>query len=134
MFIKPFLLFSIATITFFVIDFTWLGLVARNFYKAELGTLMKTDINWIAAIAFYLIFIFGILFFAVYPAINSNSIQKAFIYGALFGFIAYSTYDLTNLATLKDWPIKLTIIDILWGTILSASVATITFYISRHLN
>lgn len=132
--IKPIILYLIATVTFFAIDLTWLGLIARKFYFSELSHLMKTDINWVAAIIFYLIFIVGILVFAVYPAINSNSIQKAIILGALFGFIAYATYDLTNLATLKDWPLKLTFVDILWGSILSATVATITFYLNRFIN
>lgn len=132
--LKPIALYIIATITFFAIDLTWLGLIARKFYFSQLGHLMKTDINWIAAISFYLIFIVGILVFAVYPAINSNSIQKAIILGALFGFIAYATYDLTNLATLKDWPIKLVIVDMLWGAVISALVASITFYLSRYVN
>jgi len=134
MLIKPIILYVIATITFFAIDLTWLGLIARKFYFDQLGHLMKTDINWIAAITFYLIFIVGILVFAVYPALNSNSIQKALLLGALFGFIAYATYDLTNLATLKDWPVKLVIVDMIWGAILSASVAVITFYLSRYIN
>jgi len=132
--LKPVILYIIATITFFAIDLTWLGLIARKFYLDQLGHLMKTDINWVAAISFYLIFIVGILVFAVYPAINSNSIQKAIILGALFGFIAYATYDLTNLATLKDWPIKLVIVDMIWGAILSTLVASITFYLSRYIN
>ena len=132
--LKPIVLYLIATITFFAIDLTWLGLIARKFYFDQLGHLMKTDINWVAAIIFYLIFIVGILIFAVFPAINSNSIQKAIILGALFGFIAYATYDLTNLATLKDWPIKLVIVDMIWGSILSATVATVTFYLSRYIN
>jgi uncharacterized membrane protein len=132
--LQPIILYIIATVTFFIIDLTWLGLIARKFYFNQLGHLMKTDINWTAAIIFYLIFIVGILVFAVYPALNSNSLQKAIILGALFGFIAYATYDLTNLATLKDWPIKLVAVDMIWGSILSASVAGITFYISKFIN
>ena len=132
--LKPIALYLIATITFFAIDLTWLGLIARKFYFSQLGHLLKTDINWVAAISFYLIFIVGILVFAVYPALNSNSIQKAIILGALFGFIAYATYDLTNLATLKDWPLKLVFVDMIWGSILSATVASVTFYLSRYIN
>lgn len=136
MILQPIVLYIIATVTFFAIDLVWLGFIARKFYFDQLGNLARSpnDINWAAAILFYLIFIVGILIFAVYPAINSNSIQKALILGALFGFIAYATYDLTNLATLKDWPIKLVVVDMIWGAILSASVASITFYISRHIN
>lgn len=132
--LKPIALYLIATITFFAIDLTWLGLVARKFYFSQLGHLMKTDINWVAAISFYLLFIVGIIVFVVYPAINSNSLQKAILLGALFGFIAYATYDLTNLATLKDWPLKLVIVDMIWGAVLSATVASITFYLSRYIN
>ena len=136
MILQPIVLYIIATVTFFAIDLVWLGFVARKFYFDQLGNLARSpnDINWAAAILFYLIFIVGILIFAVYPAINSSSIQKALILGALFGFIAYATYDLTNLATLKDWPIKLVIVDMIWGAVLSASVASITFYLSRHIN
>lgn len=134
--LQPVALYIIATITFFSIDLIWLGLIARKFYFEQLGNLAKSpnDINWFAAIIFYLIFILGILVFAVFPALNENSIQKAILLGALFGFIAYATYDLTNLATLKDWPIKLVAVDMLWGATLSASVSAITFYLSRFIN
>lgn len=134
--LQPIALYIIATITFFAIDLVWLGFVARKFYFDQLGGLARNpnDINWFAAIAFYLIFIVGILVFAVYPAINSESIQKAILLGAFFGFVAYATYDLTNLATLKDWPVKLVAVDLVWGTVLSASVATITYYLSRYIN
>ena len=134
--LQPIALYIVATITFFAIDLVWLGFIARNFYFDQLGNLARNpnDINWVAAIIFYLVFILGILVFAVYPAINSESLQKAIILGAFFGFVAYATFDLTNLATLKDWPVKLVVVDMIWGTVLSASVATITFYLSRYIN
>ena len=81
-----------------------------------------------------MIFILGILVFAVYPAINSDSLQKAILLGAFFGFVAYATYDLTNLATLKDWPVKLVVVDLIWGTVLSGTVATVTFILSKYIN
>lgn len=112
---------------FFIIDMIWLGFVASSFYRNQLGDLLQ--INWPAAIVFYLIYIVGILFFAVIPALDANSLQKAIIYGALFGFFTYATYDMTNLATLKDWPLTVVIVDIIWGTILSASVAGISYYL-----
>jgi uncharacterized membrane protein len=119
--------YIIATLSFFVIDILWLGLIARNFYRNQIGHLMADDVNWPAAIIFYLLFILGIVIFAVSPALDTGKLSTALIYGALFGFFTYATYDLTNLATLKDWPILMVVIDIAWGTFLSAAVASITY-------
>jgi len=126
MFIK---LFIIALLVFFIIDMLWLGLVAKKFYDKHLGFIMKAEVNWIAAVIFYMIFIIGILLFVIVPAVNSKSWTYALLYGALFGFVSYSTYDLTNLATLKDWPLTVTIVDLIWGTVLSASVSVITYFV-----
>lgn len=90
-------------------------------------------VNWTAAIVFYLIFIVGILIFAVAPALESQSWQKALVLGALFGFFTYATYDLTNLATLREWPLTVTLVDMVWGAVLSGSVATVSFFIGRSL-
>ena len=95
----------------------------------ELGHLLKANVNWIAAIIFYLIFIGGLVFFAIMPAVDKNLWTQALLLGALFGFITYATYDLTNLATLKDWPLMITIIDLIWGTSLGALVSTITYFL-----
>lgn len=122
-------IYLIAVIVFFAIDMLWLGVIAKNFYQNQIGSLMKKDINWVSAIIFYLLFVVGIVFFAIYPAIQANSWTQAFFLGAFFGFITYMTYDLTNLATLKNWPLKLAIVDILWGTILATSVSTATYFI-----
>ncbi len=126
MFIK---LFLVAFAVFLVIDLVWLGLIAKKFYRKHLGFLMSENVNWIAAIVFYVIFIVGIVLFVVSPALEANSLKHTLIYGALFGFVTYSTYDLTNLATLKNWPVLITIIDLIWGTFLSTSVSVITFLI-----
>ena len=115
---------------FFVIDMVWLGLVANKFYSAQLGHLLG-PVNWPAAIIFYLLYIVGIIIFAVHPALVAGSLGKAILYGALFGFFAYATYDLTNLATLKDWPILVTIVDLMWGTILTGSVAAVSYYLAK---
>lgn len=128
-----FKLYLLATPIFFAIDMVWLVLIARKFYSQQMGDLLTKNINWPAAILFYLIFIAGIILFAVMPAIKEQSLFKAFTYGAFFGLCAYATYDLTNLATTRDWPLTLTIVDIAWGTVLSASVSTLTFIISRQL-
>ena len=92
---------------------------------------MSENVNWSAALLFYLIFIVGILFFAVLPALKSGQWQQAAIYGALFGFFTYATYDLTNLATLRDWPIKVVIIDIIWGIVLCGLVAVSSFHVGK---
>jgi len=126
-------LYLLTVPVFFVIDLLWLGVVARGFYRDNLAHLLSATVNWPAAIVFYLIFIAGILYFAVLPALAEGSVWRAVINGALFGFFTYMTYDLTNLATLPDWPIRVVIVDILWGTVLCASVATSAFYIGRWL-
>ncbi len=130
MFIK---LYAIALPVFFVIDMIWLGLVAKNFYKNQIGFLMKPDINWTAGIIFYLLFIIGLVYFVIAPAVENGSWMNAFIFGALFGLITYATYDLTNLATLKDWPLMLTLVDLAWGATLGSLVSVITYFISSKI-
>lgn len=118
---------------FFFIDILWIGVLARGFYRRQLEFILSPQINWIAAIVFYLLYIAGILFFAVRPAITGKSWIQAAILGALFGFFTYATYDLTNLATIKDWPMAVVIVDILWGVCLCTLVALSSFRISRWL-
>ena len=130
MFIK---LFLIALPVFFIIDMAWLGLVAKKFYDQHLGFLMKPDITWYAAIIFYLLFITGLVTFVISPAVEKHSWSHAILFGALFGLITYSTYDLTNLATIKDWPVIVTVVDLIWGIVLSASVSIITYLIANKI-
>ena len=130
---KIFILYLLTVPVFFLIDMTWLGLVAKNFYRSQLSTLMRTDIIWWAAILFYFLFILGIILFAVMPAVSAGSWMKALTLGAMFGFFTYMTYDLTNYSTLNGWPLTLVVVDILWGTLLSASVATASFFISGFI-
>jgi uncharacterized membrane protein len=111
----------------------WLGLVAKNFYARQIGFLMKSNVNWMAAILFYLLFIAGLVVFVITPSLEKASLTRALLMGALFGLITYATYDLTNLATLKDWPIALTIVDLMWGSILAASVSAITYTVAAKL-
>ncbi len=122
-----FKLYGIAFVLFLIIDLIWLGLIAKNLYQNQIGSLLKTDTNWTAAIIFYLLFIGGLVFFAIQPSITSETLWKAMLYGALFGFITYATYDLTNLATLEGWPIKITIIDLMWGSFSGASTSSLTY-------
>lgn len=126
--------YVLTSIVFFAIDMLWLGLIAKNLYRNYLGHFLSDEVNWVAAIIFYLIFIAGILFFAVYPAVQKESFVNAIILGALFGFFTYATYDLTNYATLKDWPIQIVFIDIAWGAFLSAMVSLSGYFIMRFVN
>ena len=126
-------LFLIALPTFFVIDMIWLILVARKFYNKHLGSLMKPDIGWHAAILFYLIFIAALVIFVIGPAVEKHSWVHALVYGAFFGLVTYATYDLTNLATLKDWPLLVTIVDLIWGMTLAASISVVTYLISTKI-
>lgn len=126
-------LYCIALPVVFAIDMIWLGLVARSFYSRQLGSLMTPNINWIAAILFYLLFIFGLVYFVITPAVERGSWEHALMSGALFGIITYATYDLTNLATIRDWPLLVTIVDLAWGAVLAASVSTVTYIIGKKI-
>jgi len=130
MFLK---LYLIALPVFFAIDMVWLGFVAKNFYRQQIGFLMKPDINWTAAIIFYLIFIGGLVTFVISPAFEKQSWLHALLYGAFFGLVTYATYDLTNLATTKDWPLLVTIVDLIWGSVLAASISVITYFIAVRI-
>jgi uncharacterized membrane protein len=127
-------LYLLTVPVFFAIDLLWLGVVAKNFYQDNLAHLLSPDVNWPAAFIFYFMYIAGIILFAVKPGLDAGSLAKAALWGALFGFFTYATYDLTNLATLREWPIKVVVVDILWGTLLCTSVASCSFMIGRWLN
>lgn len=131
--LKIFISYLLTTIVFLIIDLTWLGFIAKDLYKKYLGHYLTDNVNWTAALIFYLLFIIGISIFAIYPAVNKNSYITAIVLGALFGFFTYATYDLTNLATLKDWPLTIVFIDILWGSFLTASVSLAGFYIVKFI-
>ena len=126
-------LYAITLPVFFAIDLLWLGVIAKKLYARYLGHLMKEQVNWTSAIVFYLLFIVGILIFAVVPALKEGSLSRALIYGALFGFFAYATYELTNLAVIRDWPIGIVWIDILWGIVLTGSVAGLSYLLGSWL-
>lgn len=126
-------LYAIALPVFFAVDMAWLGLVAKNFYRRQIGHLLKPDVNWTAAIAFYLLFLAGLVFFVIEPAVEKKSLADAVVRGAFFGLVTYATYDLTNLAVAKDWPLAITIVDMAWGAVLAASVAAITYAIALKI-
>jgi len=110
-------------VAFFAIDMLWLGVIARGFYQKHLGFLLRPDPNWIAAIVFYLMFIGGLLVFVLVPALQTGSVRKVLILGALFGLITYATYDLTNLATVKNWPWIISVVDLVWGAVIATTVS-----------
>jgi len=126
-------LYLATLIAFFAIDMIWLGLVARTFYRKYLGFLLAPSTNWLAAIIFYLLFIVGILVFVVLPGLENNSLKTTLLRAALFGLVTYATYDLTNLATVKDWPVIVSIVDITWGIVLSVLVSLIGFWAGKRL-
>jgi uncharacterized membrane protein len=127
MFVK---LYLIALPVFLAIDMVWLTLVAKNFYAKQIGFLMAKNPNLFAALIFYLIFIAGLIIFVITPALDKKMWTQALLTGAFFGLVTYATYDLTNLATIKDWPLIITIVDLIWGMVLSATVSVITFFIA----
>ena len=122
-------LYFISLFVFLGIDSIWLLFIAKKFYADQLGYLMAKTPNLLAALIFYLLFIVGVVFLVLAPALKNNSLSQAILMGALFGLCSYATYDLTNLATIKDWPIIITLIDMIWGTTLSAVVAGVSFSI-----
>ncbi len=126
-------LYLIALPIFFLVDMIWLGVIAKNFYKNQIGFLMKPDVNWTAAIIFYLLFLVGVVLFVIEPALEKKDLMFALSRGALFGLITYATYDLTNLATLKDWPLKVVVVDMIWGAVLSGTVCGSSYWIANKL-
>jgi len=124
-------LYLIALPIFSVIDLIWITVFAKNFYQEQIGHLMASEVRLGPAVLFYLLFLFGLIFFAVMPAIRENNWAQALISGALFGLICYATYDLTNLATLARWPLKMVYCDMIWGAVLSGSVSLATYSIGK---
>ncbi len=125
--------FIVTFITFLAIDGLWLTIIAKDFYAKHLGFIMTKTPNLTAALIFYLIYIFTMVVLVISPALQKGSLMTAILTGALFGLCAYATYDLTNLATLKDWPLLVTIVDLIWGTVLSGAVAGISYLILTKL-
>lgn len=125
--------YIVAGALFAIIDGIWLSFVANKLYRSQLGSLLLDKPNLPAAILFYLVFLVGLVVFVINPAVSSNDWKVALGLGALFGFVTYATYDLTNLATLKGYPLTITVVDLLWGTILTASVSVIAFLIIQRI-
>lgn len=124
-------LYVIALAVFFCIDLFWLGVVARDLYREQIGFLLSNEIRWGAAILFYVLYVAGLTFFAIAPATYERSWGAALLNGAFFGLVCYATYDLTNLATLRGWPVTIVLIDLIWGVLISAVTSLISFAIGR---
>lgn len=124
-----------ALVVFVVIDMIWLGTMASRLYKPMLGDILAPQFNMAAAGAFYLIYPIGLVIFAINPALKAGAVSTALVYGALFGFFTYATYDLTNQVTLRNWSTLITVVDIAWGSLLGAVTAASAFWIvSRFAN
>ncbi|WP_337043471.1 DUF2177 family protein [Emticicia sp. 17c] len=128
---KILLTFIITALIFFALDMVWLGLIAKNYYQQKIGFLMADKVNWLAAMLFYLLYIGGIVYFAIYPSLNTGNWQTVLLKGAILGLLCYGTYDLTNWATLKNWPYQIVIIDLGWGAFVTGTAASVTFIISQ---
>ena len=126
-------LYAIAFPVFLAIDMVWLIFIAKKFYAEQIGYIMTKNPNLIAAFAFYLLFIAGLIVFVITPALDKRSWIYALGMGAFFGLVTYATYDLTNLATLRDWPMLVTVVDLIWGTTLAWSVSLISYMIAVRM-
>jgi len=127
----PFIIFLISML---VVDSVWLGMMVKRFYSYQIGHLMAASPDLVPAFFFYLIYVLGVTILVVNPALtNSWGLLQVFLMGAVYGLATYGTYDLTNHATLKDWPALVTIVDIIWGTLLTGTLSATTVYFTRML-
>ena len=126
-------LYLATLVAFITLDLAWVGVIARPFYQGYLGYLFTSNINWVVVILFYLLFSIGLLVFVIIPGQQSGSLHNTLVLAAFFGLVAYATYDLINLATIKDWPVLVTLIDMTWGALLSTLVSYVGFTVGRWL-
>ena len=131
---KYFLVYLATGLVFCLLDFIWLSILAKDFYQSQLGGMMLAQPKLIPAAAFYILYLFGLLVFAIVPALRQRHWEMATILSALLGLIAYATYDLSNLATLKGWSVSLALTDIAWGTFASAVAGTAGYFAGIFIN
>lgn len=127
--LRPAIGYVVALVTFFSVDMVWLGTMASRFYKPIMADIALVDVNLPPAIVFYMMYPIGLWIFAVEPALRSGGWTSALIYGALFGLFTYATYDLSNQATLRNWNMTLTLVDMSWGTFLGALASVVTYVV-----
>lgn len=132
-FAKLAVLYGACTVLFFALDFVWLSTATSRLYKPMLGSLLAEKPNLVVAALFYLVYVVGIIALAVVPGLKEGAVVGSLWRGALFGFLAYATYDLSNLSTLAGWPWQIAAIDIVWGTVLNSVVAVAGFFVGRSL-
>lgn len=125
--------YVIFAVVFLIMDLVWLGYVARDFYREQLGALMADNVNMGAALAFYLLYVLGVMIFVVAPALESGGWTRALMMGALFGFFAYATYDLTNLAVMKNFPATMAYVDMAWGAAVTGISAAATVALTSYI-
>jgi uncharacterized membrane protein len=126
------LVYAVTAGVFFIVDLFWLGFAAKGLYQRHLGGLMRDQVNWIAAVAFYAVYIGGIQIFVMIPALqNETDILRTAVMGALLGFFAYSTFDLTSLALMRNWTVGIAVVDIAWGTVLTGSTVAMAMWVVR---
>jgi uncharacterized membrane protein len=123
--------YAATLIVFCCCDFVWLGWIAKDYYQSQLGGLLLAQPNWAAAVVFYALYSAGVLIFCITPAMDAASLGRAALLGALLGALAYATYDLSNLATLKNWPLALSMADIAWGAFVTAVAASAGYQATR---
>ena len=126
-------LYATSLVVFFAVDLLWLGVIAQPYYQSQLGHLLRPAVVWPSALAFYLFFLVGLLVFVILPAVAADSLRRAAALGALYGFITYQTYELTNHALIDRWPLTIVFVDIAWGMVLSTVVAVATTRVARAL-
>ena len=131
--LKYFVAYAVTATVFLLVDMVWLGFAAKAFYRTNIGALLADQINIAAAVIFYLLYIVGIVIFAISPALESGSWRTSLTMGSLFGFFAYATYDMTNLATLRDWPVAVAVVDMAWGAFLTGLSATAGFLAAKYV-
>lgn len=127
-------LYAISLVVFLGIDFVWLTSMGERFYRPNLGRLMAEKANLPVALVFYLLYVVGVLVLVVMPAVDKGSLVQAILGGALLGAVAYGTYDFTNLATIEGWPVIVTVVDVIWGTTLTAVIAAVGYTAARWLS
>jgi uncharacterized membrane protein len=126
-------IYAASLVVFLALDLTWLGVVAKGFYQAQLGHLMRPDVQWGAALLFYLIYVVAIVVLCVAPAVEKQSMGRALALGAVFGLAAYAAFDLTSFALLKGFPVKAVVVDLAWGTVLTAAVSAAGYLAAQRL-
>lgn len=125
--------YAATAVVFFGLDFVWLSTISTNFYRSRIGILLLDQPNFGVAGLFYLVYVAGIVHLAVTPAVNGASWATALFNGALLGLVAYGTYDITNLATLKNWSVAVSIVDMIWGIALTATAATCGYFFTAWM-